>query len=522
MLVAVIGIAATINLVLVLYLRRAVVTEFDNALREKAKVFVAFTEQVNTDYDGTQVSINSLSADVRAEIDIQANGQIQEIERIIHDQKSFYKVETSGENGEREFLVAESGAYLGPFSEYRFAFEDATFLEFQPSPNAEFYLVREGDEIIARSPSLLGEDITLHAGARYEGSAVNCTLPGNRTGRAVLVSFVPRTTSLSNGNDERLTLVLARSRKTLDYTIHLVAVTLGGATLLLGVGLIPAARWVADRGLRPLRTVANATAAIDETRLNYRFEMASMPVELVSITQQLNVLLDRLHTAFQREQRFTSDAAHELRTPIAELRALAEVGLRGTPNDDAAEFFRDALAIADQMEHLVAALLALARGQAGQHALAMREVDVELLITEAVARVSSSAQQNGVAVVVNVPKPAVIKTDPALLTAIIKNLLSNAVENSPTGTTVLVSCSANPFHLEVKNTSTTLQESDLKLMFEPFWRKDNVRSNGEHYGIGLSIVAAFAPLLGFRISAQLPRSDTFTICIDSVACRRGE
>ncbi len=138
MVVAVIGIAATINVVLFLYLRRALVTEFDNALREKAKIFVAFTEQVNTDYDGTQVSIDSLPANVRAEIAIQAKGQLQEIEHIIHDQESFYKVEMSGEDGEREFLVAESGAYLGPFSEYQFAFEDATFLEFQPSPHAEF------------------------------------------------------------------------------------------------------------------------------------------------------------------------------------------------------------------------------------------------------------------------------------------------------------------------------------------------------------------------------------------------
>ena len=121
---------------------------------------------------------------------------------------------------------------------------------------------------------------------------------------------------------------------------------------------------IVRRSLNPLRTLASCTREIGPDNLHLRLPTNGLPTELTPICSCVNDLLDRLDQAFKRERRFTSDVAHELRTPIAELRALAEVASR-YPNDPefARNALRDAVGVAKQMQSLVTTLLALVRSE---------------------------------------------------------------------------------------------------------------------------------------------------------------
>src|ERR1700683_4484395 len=136
------------------------------------------------------------------------------------------------------------------------------------------------------------------------------------------------------------------------------------------------------RGLRPLRQLGTEADGIDAGSLDHRFSREELPRELVPIAQQFNSLLERIDEAFVRERRFTSDAAHELRTPIAELRRLAEVALKWPDRSEAERNYRDVWEVAEHMESLVATLLAIARCRAGTAAVSLQPVDLTGVVKE--------------------------------------------------------------------------------------------------------------------------------------------
>jgi signal transduction histidine kinase len=120
-------------------------------------------------------------------------------------------------------------------------------------------------------------------------------------------------------------------------------------------------------GLRSLDRLTRQVRALDVTSLDTRVDVEAPPEEIAVVVEQVNALLDRLEGGFKRERRLSSDIAHELKTPIAELRSLCAVGARW-PEDRVAvrKFFEDAEAIAEQMERIVVHLLALARYDEGR------------------------------------------------------------------------------------------------------------------------------------------------------------
>ena len=154
-----------------------------------------------------------------------------------------------------------------------------------------------------------------------------------------------------------------------------------------------------------------------------------MPVELRPICVRLNELLARLDQAFERERRFSGDVAHELRTPIAELRSLSEVALKWPAGDPATTAaFQDALAVARQMECIVTSLLAITRCEAGKQTVVYDWVEVEPLIRELWQFQAENAVRKNLTTVVEIAPGSRLQTDPAMLGSILNNLLSNAVE----------------------------------------------------------------------------------------------
>ena len=234
---------------------------------------------------------------------------------------------------------------------------------------------------------------------------------------------------------------------------------------------------------------------------------------------KLNDLLDRLSAAFARERRFSAAVAHELRTPLAELRSACDVALRWP--DDAATTTAalvDARDVAVQMSGMVAALLSLARRQSGVEPPARAEpVRLAAAVTAAWPGAPAAAAARGLSVGYDVDRAAVTMTDPGLLGAVLRNLLENAVAHAPAGGRVRVYTTPagdGRWSLHVANACVGLTAADLPRLFEPFWRGNAARTSGSgQVGLGLTLVQAYCAALHIPVGAALvpPGELTFTL-----------
>jgi two-component system sensor histidine kinase QseC len=228
-----------------------------------------------------------------------------------------------------------------------------------------------------------------------------------------------------------------------------------------------------------------------------------MPPELQPIVTRLNELLARLEISFERERRFSADLAHELRTPLAELRSLAECALKWPESRDRATD-EEVLAAATQMQTMVTSLLALARAE--QHQLVAGAVPVDLLalVHEVWHPHAAQAEARKLTVAWNL-MPATVTADPALLRSVLGNLFENAADYAAAGGEIVIGLEADgtTARVRVANSVENFHADDVAKMFDRFWRKEEARSGGRHFGLGLSLARMFAEAMGWSLTAQL-------------------
>ncbi|MBV8080483.1 MAG: HAMP domain-containing protein, partial [Actinobacteria bacterium] len=258
---------------------------------------------------------------------------------------------------------------------------------------------------------------------------------------------------------------------------------------------------VAGRALRPLRTITNAARDISETNLHRRLALDGPNDEIHQLGTTFDGLLERLERAFDAQRRFVANASHELRTPLTYERALLEVALADPDATERTlrEVCSKVLAVGEQQERTIEALLTLSRSQRG---LESREtVDLAAIASAALAR----ADTDDVTVRERLGT-AVMRGDPRLIERLVANLVDNAVTyNVPDGEiAVSTHRDADRAVLTVENTGPVIPTYELDRIFQPFQRLDPERTNNRGTGLGLSIVQAIATAHGAALVA-LPR-----------------
>lgn len=358
-------------------------------------------------------------------------------------------------------------------------------------------------------------------------------LPDGRPGRAIAMLGSPH--SEAEDLDERPTVaerelnrvaaanapavlfVVAKDRSDVDrlsavlfWAVIVSTAGLAGACLLF-------VRLIVMRELRPLDRLASEAASIGAETLGHRFAVKGVADELRPIYQRLNDLLERLDGAFKRERRITADMAHELRTPIAELRSLTEVAQLPPINvAQMLDYMNDAHDVAIRMESLIEALLALARSQAPRGEIPVEVLELAPLIRDRFQRVQAGIEQRDLHINVCIEDGYVIRTERLMFTRIIDNLISNAVQYTPAGG--FIDCRIDPaieggVKVRISNTNSSLKIQDMNDIFQPFWRKDASRTDARSSGLGLALVREYAKLLGLKIEASIPEPDLFEISI---------
>ncbi len=398
----------------------------------------------------------------------------------------------------------------------RLAFSDRFMHGFDDDEARDFYQLWDSDgQTLARSETLENESgLPLKSGSLDDPEYFFLQLAHGKPARAVGIEFEPRRADKRSKVDTpTLRLVVASRSEHLDSELReLLAGTAGWAAgLLLAIGLL--VPWLLYRGLKPLDRLATDVSRVDATTLNTRFATSGLPRELAPITTTLNALFTRLEESFERERRVSAAMAHELRTPIAELRALAETALKW-PDARPPGTDEDALSIATQMEALVTRLLALARSESGQLAAAMEPVELSAAMQRAWQPFAAGAAARNMRCEFGLAA-ATVSADPALLQSILANLFDNAVQYGPAGTAIRVAGAAtgSGYALTVSNEAPGLTVADVAHLFERFWRGEAARSGGVHMGLGLALVREFAHAMGWEVSARLEPPQALVITL---------
>ncbi len=379
--------------------------------------------------------------------------------------------------------------------------------------DTDYYQIWAADgRVLARSSSLGNGDLTQLPSEVWPDATFsfsNVQLPGGRTGRTVLFrSAVPSTQPVDAkaSSSPEVTIAVATSGEEFDETVGHVILALSVAGIVLTGGAVAVVLWAVRRGLRPLDDLGTTAEGISAANLNFRFSAVDLPAELQPIAIRLNSLLERLDQAFQRERRFTANVAHELRTPIAELRASTEIAAKWSDDSSlTAKAVQDGLAVARRMEAIVASLLALVRSDAGKSIVNSEVLDVSEIVEDTRKSVDPAIRERCIKWKSDIPHGATVRADRRLLSSLLLNLMANAVEYSRQGEQVVVGCMTRKSvtTIVIENPCSDLMPSDLPYLLEPFWRRDQARTESGHLGLGLTIAKSYADALAATLTFDL-------------------
>lgn len=270
-----------------------------------------------------------------------------------------------------------------------------------------------------------------------------------------------------------------------------VALPLLGMLLILAIG----------RALQPLSQVSREVAIRDAGNLE-PIPTATIPREVMPLVEQLNGLLSRLRATLELERRFTADAAHELRTPLAGIRMQAQVA-RGTADGGTrSQALAAVLVGCDRAARLIEQLLTLARLEVLDGGPSGDTVDLARLAREVIGELGAAAHERGVAMVLEAPESVLVPGSEILLRVLLRNLIDNAMRYSPRETRVTVRVQGNGQSacLEVNDEGPGLSPEARIRVMQRFYRVPGNTETGS--GLGLSIVARIAELHGASVSLR--------------------
>ena len=289
-----------------------------------------------------------------------------------------------------------------------------------------------------------------------------------------------------------------------------------GREIILGmIGAIPTvlvvifvgARWVASRAIAPVEEIRQAAAEITPQRLDQRLPVPPTEDEIAGLITVLNKTFERLQRSFEQSVRFSADASHQLKTPIAVLRAGIEEILSDPKTPVDLQDRADALLYqTHQLTSVVENLLLLARADAGRLELRRAEFDLRELLDGVLDDARALAEPRGLTVEAEVSDSLPLAADRAFISMIMQNLLDNAVKYTVAGGCICIRARAinGSVEVSIENNGEPIPAERRPHIFERFHRAWSVgQTSGQ--GLGLSIARELAAAHGGEL--VLVRSD---------------
>ncbi len=273
------------------------------------------------------------------------------------------------------------------------------------------------------------------------------------------------------------------------------------AVVLLGLGGgIAVTRWT----LRPAHRLAAAVRSIIETgRTDVRVHCEASGDPLDELGSLVNTMLDRITSLVEGMRDALDNVAHDLRTPLARLRARAEAALTMRDPIRRDEVLADCIAEADRISGTLDTLMDIAEARTGTLALHLAPVHIGPLVDEIVDLYADTASAKGISLAAAIPRDLVLSGDVARLREVIANVVDNAIKYTETGGEVAISAArqGNEIAITVRDTGVGIDAEDLPRIWDRLYRSDRSRSS-RGLGLGLSVVKAFVEAHGGRVSAE--------------------
>jgi two-component system heavy metal sensor histidine kinase CusS len=312
---------------------------------------------------------------------------------------------------------------------------------------------------------------------------------------------------------ERYTIQVAQDRTADDRFMKQFAALLA---IVLALGVAAAAMialTVTKRGLRPLGEMTRALKRVGPKQLHERVTTVGWPRELQPLAVAFDDMLHRLEDSFVRLSQFSADIAHELRTPIANIRGEAEVALtRSRSADEYREVIESMIAESQHLAHIVDNLLFLARTEAAEGHLHRTAFDGRAAVEKIAAFHELIAEDQKLAIACT--GDAKFFADEMLFSRAVSNLVENALRHTPAGGSIEVSIGQNDTTsmVLVKDTGAGIAAEHLPRVFDRFYRAESSRSS-EGVGLGLSLVKSIMDLHGgtAQIESEPGRGTTVTL-----------
>lgn len=324
---------------------------------------------------------------------------------------------------------------------------------------------------------------------------------------------VPRDTIQIAIDDSQEEALLGR------YRLWFWAILLGSSVLFPLLGYR-----IARHGIGPVEEIAETARRITSTNLRERIVAEGYPSELASLAGTFNEMLDRLEESFARISRFSADIAHDLRTPVNNIRGEVEVALsRSRTVDEYRDVLESSLEEAVRLSDLIGDLLFLARAEGPLERLNLKKVDVAGLLSCVREYYEAKASEGEITLVSAAGSgPIIAALDHALMLRAVSNLVSNAIAHTPQGGSVTLAAfgADAEIRIEVSDTGAGIPADALPRVFDRFFRVDPSRSRSSGgTGLGLAIVQTIMTLHGGRaeITSQLGQGTSVTLRIPRLA-----
>lgn len=321
--------------------------------------------------------------------------------------------------------------------------------------------------------------------------------------RLYAVAPKPPSELAANAHDAVIVTV-AQSPSDLHSDLRWLATLLVGLPLVSWLAAAAGGQWFCMQALAPVKAMAAQANAIECADFRFRLPTAGAEDELADLSRAFNQVLDRLQQAFERQQRFTGAAAHQLRNPLTVLAGQIDVALRRPrPAEEHAQTLNLLRGQTNELRQIVEALLFLARSEPGTAPPDARPVMLKDWLPEYMERWRLHARSEDVSF--QVDPTASIVASPPLLSQFLDNLVSNALKYSAAGTPIRVEATSawDGVRLQVVDQGVGIEPEDQAAIFEPFFRSKKARQSGAAgTGLGLALASRIAEVCGGSLQCE--------------------
>lgn len=405
----------------------------------------------------------SLSAELKRRDDIEISGKLSQFLQLARAGGSTEAVRTDPAVF-HEVLLSHPGVYLGIYDG-----QNNPLVEHTDKPN-----------------------ITLKALVTNEHPArvpYTCSPEGIGPSRCIFADE-----KLPSGEIVRVSLVrTATDRRSLleSYRVDIWVAVAIGAFLVGALGYA-----VARRGLHPVKSLGRQTSSIEAHNLNERLDIRGGPIELRELALSVNRMLNRLERAFVRLSQFSSDLAHDMRTPLANVISSSQITLSRPRTTDEYEALIDStIEECERLQRMIENMLFLARTDNAQQHLKLSDLDAANELRRLASYFQGIADDKEINIVVE--GNAQVSADATLFRRAVSNLVSNALAHAVPGSIVKLASSHSPRYavVEVTNQGHPIAPEHVDRIFERFYRVDASRhGSSRNAGLGLAIVKSIMEL----------------------------